>query len=57
MPSFNLVIEILIVDRAGYSAGGFSILPSFNLVIEILIVDRENRPISMDRPDPRVSIS
>ena len=40
--SFNLVIEILIVDRLIDLIISDSIRVCFNLVIEILIVDRAN---------------
>ena len=38
--SFNLVIEILMVDRQLVSLRQFPSLNCFNLVIEILMVDR-----------------
>ncbi len=38
--SFNLVIEILIVDRQGVVELWPELMDCFNLVIEILIVDR-----------------
>ena len=38
--SFNLVIEILMVDRCFCSVGETGYTACFNLVIEILMVDR-----------------
>ena len=38
--SFNLVIEILMVDRRIYERAEDGLLIRFNLVIEILMVDR-----------------
>ena len=37
---FNLVIEILMVDRNTVARSFTSMMASFNLVIEILMVDR-----------------